>query len=308
MDEAIAEKIITYKCIFKKKYGTYNESRILELLKAIEERDYIFLYEVLQPHNKASREIFRLETGIKLDNTLKATQEALRQYCEESYLAYKKEQAEKIRLKEEAKHEKENSLNIQLNGFKKEESKLVRSLALKYLLSKYVEVNGAELVILKEYIENEVNNRNCFLKCGVIDGKAYYKLNRWETCEVEDANRYHFSEDCVRIDNRHIMITRGIHVAKTGYEYAKYLMEKDNVRMIDPEWEYADYRWYAIRRSNGNQYHKLEHWKNKECIETLLSDCDAESIENWVRENEEKLNKNKDRVVIRFFKEEAKQA
>lgn len=226
------DKIFEYCCIFKKMVDRMPTREYMEnFLKIIADKNYVELARRLYPDNKASRFIFTLETGIKLPATSGGTIKVVQEYCKESFLKYKKElQEEHDRVEKEKEFKKvqaEMELDAELDGFMKGEPTMRRKAVLRYLTqNRYV--CGGQPFTIRDYIRYLVGKDNCFPRKGK-DGnwKDVYVLCSWTVHEVKSTDGYRYGEDCEIVDEHHIRCRAGgLHVTKTGYDYAMHLINK----------------------------------------------------------------------------------
>lgn len=205
-------KVTQYCAIMHHFYPEYSmayfESSITSLLEAIASKDYIKLNERLWTGNKASRKIFEMETGIKLPATATGTNEALRKYCGENYVAWKNEkdarQHEKEEQRQREKQEEEARLNMELDGFMAGRTKMERVRALKHLTDPrhYYIYHDERFLCIRDWIRKVVEvDKDC------------------EACIFNDTEYFiqYVGED---------EITRYCNVTKTAYEYAKHLLAR----------------------------------------------------------------------------------
>ncbi len=228
------DKIFEYCCIFKKMVDMMPTREYMEnFLKIIADKNYVELACRLYPDNKASRFIFTLETGIKLPATSGGTIKVVQEYCKESFLKYKKElQEEHDRLENEKEFKKmqaEWDLNSQIDYFMQDAPRFRRTQIFKYLTASFiVDYNGKRYENMRDWIRALVEDNNCFPAKGK-DGnnQDVYVIKSWKVYEVKSTAGYRYDEDCEIVDDKHIRIRAGgIHVKKTGYDYAMHLINK----------------------------------------------------------------------------------
>lgn len=205
MDEKILEYRAVFRRIVKKAPGPEQIERLLEKIAS---RNYIQLVETLWTGNKASRKIFEMETGIKLPATATGTNEALRKYCGENYIAWKNEkdarQQEKEEQRQREKQQEDARLDQELDGFMADKSKMERVRALKVLTDQkhYYIYHGERFFCIRDWIRKVVEvDKDC------------------EACVFNDTEYFiqYVGED---------EITRYCDVTKTAYNYAKYLLAR----------------------------------------------------------------------------------
>lgn len=232
--------LVMYREIFKTAYATsftneMADNAVSRVLTAISLKSYKALRDLTWLHNKASRKVFELATGLSLPKTDGGTDLVLQEFCHESYLAYKgKREAEK-KAKEDAerkaKQDKEDEMDRLLDGFLKGKPMMQRVNALDALTggTRY-RMSDGKVLTRQEAIRMWAAKGT--LGVGTHEEDAVKFPRRWNSMTWDEQNEWERRHrEAGKKTVYEVMDTseEGFYeMGKTAYDYAVHMMKRNN--------------------------------------------------------------------------------